>query len=210
MGKIIAELHDNKVFVTRYESPSGFIIPDKLSQEKSIIRENIDQEEVVEEVSTDDKLAVPRQEFIEMLLKLNKNCQEAYKIYGKGLYSYKDLAKGITWAEVAYLLYYIGGIKRTVDWGDIKPQKEDRVCVLNEIVNNQKNLDEKLADYKNRLDMANYIKAIIKRDRYIPLPMYCAFSDLLLNDSINIALQKEDMFKKISKADFKMLSNYLG
>lgn len=198
----------DKIVVTRYESSDGFIIPDNISQKKNlvaIINGNLDEDEKIDEIPPEE-LAVPREDFLMLLLNIGEENQKNYLEYGKGLYSSKDIKKGITWAEVAYLLYYVGGIKKSLDWNSIKPRKEDRVCVLNDITDGKKRLNVKLADYKNRLDMEYYIKAIIDGNRYIPLPMYCAFVDLCSNDDISeLDLNIDMMFKKISKQELSKL-----
>lgn len=207
MGRIIAEMLNNEIVVTRYESSGGFIIPDNISQKKNlvaIIKGNLDEDEKIEELLPEE-LAVSREEFLMVLLDKSEECQKRYLEYGKGLYSSRDVKKGITWAEVAYLVYYVGGIDKSLDWNSIKPRKEDRVCILNEIVDGKKKLDAKLADYKNRLDMEYYIKSIIGGNRYIPLPMYCAFVDLCAKDDLNIDLNMDIMFKKLSKQELSEL-----
>ena len=207
MGRIFAEMLNDKIVVTRYESSDGFVIPNSISQKKNlvaIINGNLDEDEKNTELSPEE-IAVSREEFLLVLLSSGEECQKNYLEYGKGLYSSRDVKKGITWAEVAYLLHYVGGIKKSLDWNDIRPRKEDRVCVLNEIVDGKKKLDVKLADYKNRLDMEYYIKSIINGNRYIPLPMYCAFEDLCANDGLDIELNSDMMFQKLSKQELGML-----
>ena len=210
MGRLSVEMIKDNIVVTRFES-AGYVIPDNISQKKqvvAIINSNLDSEDVSETSIPVDKLAVPRKEFITKLLSISSECQERYSVYGKGLYSLKDMEKGITWAEVAYLLYYVGGLDRVLDWNAITPRENDRVCVLYEVVSEvNRKLDVKLASYKNRLDMENYIKSIISGGRYIPLPMYCSFVDLCDNGDVieEIELDIDMMFKKISVAEFNKL-----
>ena len=208
MGKISAELVGNSVVVTRFES-NGFIIPDKISQERkiiSIINNSIDKEnEEKENVQTTVKL-VARGDFIYKLLSASGGNEDLYIKYCKGLYSEKDMKKGITWAEVAYLLYYVGGLDRSLKWGSIKPIKGYRVCVLQELSNGAKIVNEKLALYKNRLDMEYYIKAIIRGERYIPLPLYCSYIDLLnRKEDIEADISIEDMFRKVYDWEFERI-----
>lgn len=207
MGRIFVEMISGNIVVTRYES-DGFVIPDNISQKKkvvAIINSNLDSDKKDEQIPL-EQLAVPREEFLSTLLGLSEKCQEKYITYGKGLYSMEDMRKGITWAEVAYLLYYVGGIDKSLDWNSIRPRQEDRVCVLHEIVYGKKGLDEKLASYKNRLDMEYYIRSIISGSRYIPLPLYCSFVDLCNNDSVSeLNLDMSMMFKKMSKHELNLL-----
>lgn len=210
MGRIIAEIVDNRLIVTEYKSSDGFVIPDKIVQDKKVvatIKDNIDTDtDSNVDVPIDPKeLAVPREEFLIKLLSMSEGCVSRYSKYGKGLYSEKDMKKGITWAEVTYLLHYVGGVENSIDWSSIKPRVEDRVCVLHEIVYGKKKLDEKLASYKNRVDMEYYIGSIISGKRYIPLPLYCSFVDLSYNEGVDIELNLDMMFKKISVHEFNLL-----
>ena len=208
MGRIIAELMDDKIVVTKYESPDGFVIPNSISQKKNlvaIIKKNLDVDGV-EELSPED-LAVTRQEFLMKLLNSSPECRDKYCYYGKGLYSYNDMTKGITWAEASYLLLYTGVLNHSIsDWNTIKPDSRYKVCVLSEIQEDgSKVLDERLASYKNRLDMENYIKAIKDGKRYIPLIIYCSFIDVCSNSAINVNLSKDMLFKKVSMQELKEL-----
>lgn len=208
MGRIISELVGKEIIVTRYES-NGFVIPDKLSQEKveivsNVMNSNLDSDDKVTYIPDDD-LAVCRGDFIFRLLSMSDECVNKYSIYGKGLYSSDDMMKGITLAEVAYLVYYVGGIKRTLNWGNIKPSERFKVCVLQELVNGKKLINEKLAMYKNRVDMEYYIKCMRNGSRYIPLPLYCAFVDFMNNKDVDIEVNEDLFFKKLSKSEFNAL-----
>lgn len=208
MGKISAELIGDSIVVTRYET-DGFIIPDKISQEKnivSIITNNIDTDVKEENSLEQDEIAVNRGKFLYTLLSLgDEGCKGRYLEYCKGLYSEMDMKRGITWSEVAYLLYYVGGLDRKLRWSDIKPKEGYKVCVLQEISDGRKVVNEKLAMYKNRLDMEYYIKAIVSGKRYIPLPLYCSFIELMNNDGLEIELKEDMMFKKISEYDLSVM-----
>lgn len=208
MGRIISELVGNKIVVTKYES-NGFVIPYKLSQEKiqlvsNVMNSNLDRDDS-EYLLSDDEIAISRGDFIFKLLSMSDECVEKYKIYGKGLYSSSDMLRGITLAEVAYLVYYIGGVSRTLNWGSIKPSENFKVCVLQELLNGKKVINEKLAMYKNRIDMEYYIKAIRDGKRYIPLPLYCAFIDLINNPDVGLELDESLFFKRLSKLEFEKL-----
>lgn len=202
MGKISAKLTNNQIIVTRYES-DGYVIPKKISQEKNVIAiidKNIDTDADIGVLEPEYK-AVPRRDFIIKLLTSVEDIEDSYSVYAKGLYSSRDMGKGITWAEVAYLLYYVGKVDRLLDWRDIKPDPNYHVCVLQEIVDNRKVLNEKLAMYKNRIDMESYINSIISGKRYIPLPLYCAYVELISNPDLNLELSIGSMFKKVSEKD---------
>lgn len=208
MGRIISELVGDKIVVTKYES-NGFVIPDKLSQEKiqlvsNVMNSNLDRDDS-EYLLSDDEIAISRGDFIFKLLSMSDECVEKYKIYGKGLYSSSDMFRGITLAEVAYLVYYVGGVSRTLNWGSIKPSENFKVCVLQELLNGKKVINEKLAMYKNRIDMEYYIKAIRDGKRYIPLPLYCAFIDLINNPDVDLELDESLFFKRLSKSEFEKL-----
>lgn len=208
MGRIISELVGNKIVVTKYES-NGFVIPDKLSQEKiqlvsNVMNSNLDRDDS-EYLLSDDEIAISRGDFIFKLLSMSDECVEKYKIYGKGLYSSSDMLRGITLAEVAYLVYYVGGVSRTLNWGSIKPSENLKVCVLQELLNGKKVINEKLAMYKNRIDMEYYIKATRDGKRYIPLPLYCAFIDLINNPDVDLELDESLFFKRLSKLEFEKL-----
>lgn len=209
MSRIIAEVKDGSLVVTRFESKEGFVIPDDIVQSKravSIIYKNLDADtEDSNGVVDDSKLAVSREEFLLKVLSISESCMERYSKFGKGLYSKSDMQRGITWAEVAYLLHYVVGLEESLDWNEIRPAKDDRVCVSHEIVYGKKRLDEKLASYKNRLDMERYISSIVSGKRYIPLPLYCSFIDLMNQDGLETELTLNMMFKKISKEEFKLL-----
>lgn len=208
MGRIISELVGDKIVVTKYES-NGFVIPDKLSQEKiqlvsNVMKSNLDSDDS-EYLLSDDEIAISRGDFIFKLLSMSDECVEKYKTYGKGLYSSNDMLRGITLAETAYLLYYVGGVSRTLNWGNIRPSGNFKVCVLQELVNDKKVVNEKLAMYKNRIDMEYYIKAIRDGKRYIPLPLYCSFVDLINNPDVDIDLDESMLFKRLSKSELEKL-----
>lgn len=211
MGRIFVEMIQDNLVVTKYES-DGFVIPDNISQKKKVvalIENNLDLDKT-EDFLSDDMLAVPREEFLSTLLSFGEECQEKYVTYGKGLYSITDMKRGITWAEVAYLLYYVGGVQRVLDWREIRPVSTHKVCVLHEVNDGRKILDEKLADYKSRLDMEHYIKLIVSGNRYIPLPLYCSYIDLCNNEDCNseesgLNLDISMMFKKMSKQDMGVI-----
>ena len=208
MGRIIAEIVGDKLIVTKYDS-NGFVIPDKITQDRkiiSIIRGNLDKDiSKTQDVLDDKDYAVTREEFLVKILSMGSECVERYSKFGKGLYSEKDMKKGITWSEVAYLVHYVLGLPNSIDWNTIKPSKNDRVCVVHEIVSGDKVLDERLASYKSRLDMENYIGSIVSGKRYIPLPMYFSFVDLLNNPGLETDLSIDMMFKKVSRAEFELL-----
>lgn len=208
MGRVISELVGGEIVVTRYES-NGFIIPDKLSQEKiqlvsNVMNSNLDKYESDCNLS-DDKIAISRGDFIFRLLSMSDECVEKYSTYGKGLYSSNDMLRGITLAEVAYLVYYVGGIKRTLNWGNIKPSRKFKVCVLQELVEGKKLINEKLAMYKNRQDMEYYIKSIRNGERFIPLPLYCAFVDFMNNKDVGLELTEDLFFKRLSESEFNII-----
>lgn len=208
MGRIFSELVGNEIIVTRYES-NGFVIPDRLSQDKinivnSVMSSNIDSDDSMSCVG-DDSLAVSRRDFIFKLLSMSDSCIERYSEYCKDLYSYDDMSRGITLCEVAYLIYYVGGVSRTLDWGSINPGKSFKVCVLQELDNSRKVINEKLAMYKNRLDMDSYIKSMRTGARYIPLPLYCAFVDFMNNGDVDIVTDESFFFKKLSKSELDRL-----
>ncbi|MGV3076457.1 hypothetical protein ACEE21_15370 [Clostridium baratii] len=208
MGRIFSELVGNEIVVTKYES-NGFVIPDKLSQEKievvsKIIDDSLDKEDTLSSIN-DFELGVSRREFIFKLLSMSNECVDKYSVYGKGLYSFEDMDKGITLAEVAYLVYYVGGVKRTLKWGSIEPSEKFKICVLQELVNGKKLINERLAMYKNRVDMEYYIKSIRDGKRYIPLPLYCSFVDLINNPDVDIKLDESMLFKRLSKAELNSL-----
>lgn len=208
MGRILSELVGEEIIVTRYES-NGFVIPDKLSQEKfdivsRSISDNLDTDDK-DKILSSDEIAVGRGEFLFRLLSMSDECVDKYSIYGKGLYSSNDMNKGITLAEVAYLVYYVGGIKRTLNWSNIKPSKKFKVCVLQELVEGKKLINEKLAMYKNRQDMEYYIKSIRNGERFIPLPLYCAYVDFMNNEDVDLELTEDLFFKRLSEAEFNSI-----
>lgn len=208
MGRIIAELVNDNIVVTKYES-NGFIIPDRISQKNlevitNTINSNLDKDNYGISIS-DENIAVCRKDFILRLLSMDDDCINNYAIFGKGLYSSNDMSRGITIAEVAYLLYYIGGVRRTLVWDNIKPSSSFKVCVLQDIIDGKRLINEKLALYKNRLDMEYYIKSMRIGKRYIPLPLYCAFIDLINNPEVDLDLTESDFFKKLSKSEFDSL-----
>lgn len=208
MGRIFSELVGNEIIVTRYES-NGFVIPDRLSQDKinivnSVMSSNIDSDDSMSCVG-DDSLAVSRRDFIFKLLSMSDSCIERYSEYCKNLYSYDDMSRGITLCEVAYLIYYVGGVSRTLDWSSINPGNSFKVCVLQELDNSRKVINEKLAMYKNRLDMDSYIKSMRTGARYIPLPLYCAFVDFMNNGDVDIVTDESFFFKKLSKSELDRL-----
>lgn len=209
MGRIFAEIvKDELVITTHYES-CGYIIPNKLNQEKiavvvNAINNNLDSDNSYE-VIPDTELAVSRRDFLFKLLSLSDDCVARYSLYGKGLYSCSDMDKGITLGEVAYLLHYVGGIAKTLKWGSITPEARFNVCVLQELVNGNKLINEKLSMYKNRCDMDYYIKAMKNGDRYIPLPLYCAFVDFINNENVEIDVNLDLLFKVLSKNELDIL-----
>lgn len=208
MGRILSELVGEEIIVTRYES-NGFVIPDKLSQEKfdivsRSISDNLDTDDK-DKILSSDEIAVGRGEFLFRLLSMSDECVDKYSIYGKGLYSSNDMNKGITLAEVAYLVYYVGGINRTLNWSNIKPSKKFKVCVLQELVEGKKLINEKLAMYKNRQDMEYYIKSIRNGERFIPLPLYCAYVDFMNNKDVDLELTEDLFFKRLSEAEFNSI-----
>lgn len=208
MGRILSELVGEEIIVTRYES-NGFVIPDKLSQEKfdivsRSISDNLDTDDK-DKILSSDEIAVGRGEFLFRLLSMSNECVDKYSIYGKGLYSSNDMNKGITLAEVAYLVYYVGGINRTLNWSNIKPSKKFKVCVLQELVEGKKLINEKLAMYKNRQDMEYYIKSIRNGERFIPLPLYCAYVDFMNNEDVDLELTEGLFFKRLSEAEFNSI-----
>lgn len=208
MGRILSELVGEEIIVTRYES-NGFVIPDKLSQEKfdivsRSISDNLDTDDK-DKILSSDEIAVGRGEFLFRLLSMSDECVDKYSIYGKGLYSSNDMNKGITLAEVAYLVYYVGGIKRTLNWSNINPSKKFKVCVLQELVEGKKLINEKLAMYKNRQDMEYYIKSIRNGERFIPLPLYCAYVDFMNNEDVDLELTEDLFFKRLSEAEFNSI-----
>ena len=202
MGKLSAHLVGDSIFVTRFES-SGHVIPNNISQEErvvAIIDNSIDTDVDIKVLEPEYK-AVPRRDFLIKLLTSVEGSDAKYSVYAKGLYSAEDMHKGITWCEVAYLLYYVGGINHVLDWRNITPEPKYNVCVLQEVVVDKKVINEKLAMYKSRLDMESYIGSLIGGKRYIPLPLYCAYIDLVANDELGLKLSTEHMFKKVSEKD---------
>lgn len=206
MGRILAELVGNEIIITRYES-NGFIIPESIDQEKvliKIINENLDRDKEDELPPSPEDRVVPRSEFILKLLGSGDDSfKTRYSQYARGLYSVNDMGKGITWCEVAYLLYYVGGLPRMLDWNSIQPKVGKKVCVLHEIRQGSKIIDERLSNYKNRLDMEVYINALKNGKRYIPMPLFCSFVDLM-NRNIS-GFGEASMFKKLSESEFNML-----
>lgn len=208
MGKIIAQLEGNQIIVTRYDY-DGQVIPNNISQEKrlvALIKGNIDEDKVEKNLEPSD-IAVPRGEFLYKLLSMVDDEGAKYSEYAKGLYSSKDMNRGITWSEVAYLLYYVGGLKKTLDWRKITPVDGYKVCVLQEINNGHKVVNEKLAMYKNRIDMEYYLNSIRLGERFIPLPLYCAYCDLVekSKEELEFILDMSMMFKKVSEEELSML-----
>lgn len=216
MGRISAEVVGNDIIVTKYDS-DGSIIPNKITQNRkvvAIINKNLDSdpEKDIKVEAGPEEIAVPREEFIVRLLSTSEDCARRYGVYGKGLYSESDMRRGITWAEVAYLLHYVGGYKDNVDWNTIRPRPQDKVCVLHKIEQGTGDktgteLDERLASYKNRLDMERYIGTIVAGKRYIPLPLYCSFVDMLNNTDmgIGVVLNIDMMFKKVAQSDLERI-----
>lgn len=206
MGRIFVDMVKDNIVITRYVS-DGFVIPENISQKRrvvAIIESNLDLDKDCTPLP-EDRVAVPREDFLTTILGYGEENQVRYFTYGKGLYSMNDMRRGITWAEVAYLLYYIGGLDKVLNWREVKPLSNYNVCVLHEISDGRKILDEKLADYKNRLDMEYYIKLMASGSRYVPLPMYCSFVDLLNHEDSGISLNMGNMFDKVSKKDIEML-----
>ena len=208
MGRIFSELADNEIIVTKYES-NGFIIPDKLSQEKievmtKLIDDNLDREDS-SSLSCNSDTGVSRREFLFKLLGMSDECLKKYSKYGKGLYSFEDMNRGITLCEVAYLVYYVGGVDRVLDWNNIKESEKYKVCVLLELVNGKKIVNEKLAMYKNSIDMENYIKSIRSGKRFIPLPLYCAYMDFISNTDVDICCDENMLFRRITRSEFNSL-----
>lgn len=208
MGKIVSELIGDEVIITKYKS-TRFVIPENISQEKiKVINEsiinNLDNDNAND--YPDDMTACFRRDFIYMLLGSSDECLSKFEIYGKGLYSYEDLNKGITWAEVAYFLHYVLGIKKSIDWNEISPNKY-KVCVLHEVTKGSKILNNKIAMYKNRLDMEGYIKSMVTGKRYIPLPLYCSFIDLCYNSKYRdeFGLKEDMLFKKVSISELSKI-----
>lgn len=208
MGRIVSELVGGEVIITKYKS-SRFIIPEEISQEKiKVINDSIlnSLDEDSNSVFTDDNTAVFRRDFIYKLLSINDECIKRFEVYGKGLYSYDDLNKGITWSEVAYLLHYVAGLDKSINWNTINPVKY-KVCVLHEVTNGSKILNHKISMYKNRLDMEGYIKSMVTGKRYIPLPLYCSFIDLCYNSKYkeDFGLNEDMLFKKVSISDLNKI-----
>lgn len=208
MGKIVSELVGSEIIVTRYES-DGLYIPDRLSQEKveivtKSINSNLDKDDI-SLILSDDEISVSREDFIFSLLSMSDECIERYSVYGKGLYSSSDMIRGITLAEVAYLVYYVGGVERTLNWDNIEPSKKFKICVLQELIDGEKLINEKLSMYKNRVDMEYYIKSIRDGKRFIPIQLYCSFIDLANNPDVDIALDENLFFKRLSKSEFNIL-----
>lgn len=211
MGRIIVKVVEDKLIVTRHES-EGAIIPDNITQNRkvvAIIHNNLDTDEKEEKPKyKPSEIGVSREEFIIALLSSDDKCKENYSIYGKGLYSMNDMRMGITFAEAAYLLHYVGGKKNAVaNWNDIKPREKDRVCVLHDVDGSIKSLDERLASYKSRLDIDRYISSIIAGRRYIPLPLYCAYYDFVckVNAETGLNINLDMMFKKLSQEEYGIL-----
>lgn len=208
MGKIVSELMEDEVIITKYKS-TRFVIPENISQEKiKVINDSIlnNLEEDTSSVFTEDNTAALRRDFIYMLLSTSGGCLKRFEIYGKGLYSYDDLNKSITWSEAAYLLHYVGKMKKSLDWNKIEPKKY-KVCILQEVSGGSKILNDKIAMYKNRLDMEEYIKSMVTGKRYIPLPLYCSFIDLCYNSKYKdeFGLNENMLFKKVSVSELSKI-----
>lgn len=212
MGRLAAKLTEKCIVVTKYSS-DGFIIPYSITHEKKIldvISENIDS---TKQVSLDGKIkAVARGSFIyTMLSGKGEEYFDKYNTYCKGLFSERDMSLGITWAEASYLLYFVLGYSKNLKWDDIVPIDGYKVCVIHDVSDKGLSAVYLLSDYKNSLDMEVYVGNIIEGTRYIPLPLYCSFVDLMSGaDKFGITLSIDDMFRKVTDEEFYKLFGISG
>lgn len=213
MKRVFGELVGNEFIITTYNSESGYIIPDKINQERKIaitIEESVDSL-VKKKPLSDEEKCVTRWDFLYRVLGMGfEGIEDRYREYVSGLYSERDLLNPITWAEVAYLLYYVVGMERSISWNTIKPEGNIRVCVVQEVLEDStKRLDERLAKYKSSRDMDSYIEYMVEGYRYIPLPMYCAFRnivhDLREDNDFKYKLESWELFKNISVSEVDAL-----
>lgn len=207
MGRIFVVTDDSgKLVITKYGS-NGTIIPMGINQDNEItamITDNWDSDKEEPKELEPDKKAVSRIDFLKALLS-NVDCKENYLKYAKGLYSKNDMERGITLGEAAYLLYYVAGLDKTLDWNSIKPENGLGVCVLKEMSGNESRLCEQLAKYKNKKEMEYYIKAMKCGERYIPLPMYCAYVDFLNRDDVDLGFDDSMIFMRLSESNLKVM-----
>lgn len=204
MGRLFIDLKGDKLVVSKHEA-RGKLLPDKIVENTylvSVIEDSLDKPEEV--VSESKNLKVTRKEFILKLLSMDGQYVEKYKNYCLGLYTELDMQGYITWGEVAYLLYFVADLDRSLDWGKINTGNF-RVCVLYDLVDNTKMVNDKLMMYKNKTNMREYIMQMVKGKRYIPIPLYFAFYDFI-NAGYGIPVSKvEEMFVTVSNSDLEKL-----
>lgn len=96
-----------------------------------------------------------------------------------GLYSWQDIQRPITIAEIGYILYYILGTEFPVEIGDLDLNRYNVSIILKEDDDAaQKKLETRLEKYKNHQYVDNFLQDIREVIRYIPLPLYHAFESV--------------------------------
>lgn len=210
MIKLFGALVSGEFIITRYESEGNYIIPDAISQERktALVAELIEEDHSEDEVIPKSEACVSRMTFVNKVLDMaNEEIVGRYQHFAGGLYSREDLQDAVTWCEVAYFLYYVLGAKKSLNWNNIEPMASQGICVLHHVCEDgEKVLVHSLADYKTKKSMSSYIRDMRTRARYIPLPLYCSFVDLVnsLSDGEDgIILKENEMFKEVSVEDFE-------
>lgn len=205
MGKIIVEVVNDSVIITEYTT-KGFVIPDKISQVVEEVPVKLKGTKIkgkpVSELSP-DMLAYTRGDFIMNLLSYDTVNVTRYRTFCQELYSEKDQKRGITWGEVAYLLYYVGGLERNYDWNEIKPDKDLRIGILKEEHNGEIKLDECLGHYRNSLSFDDYITKMRCGVRPIPLIMYNSFVNFVMAYGVDFGVNISMLFKKVSVVEIE-------
>lgn len=133
-------------------------------------------------------LACTRYGFVKRLL--NSENKSRYLDYCGELYSCSDLSCGITYLEVAYLLYFVGGRSRVLDWSSVACDRSVSVEVK---ISSNGVVEECLYPYLRSYSIEKFISLIIEGKEPIPMPMYCAWCDLLASGVV----KDSDMFRYV-------------
>lgn len=118
----------------------------------------------------------------------------------RGLYNWRDIGKPATWGELAYILYLVMDLDKTLDWNTINPG-ELNVSAVVEKVGGIDTVVESLHAYKQTPFFNNYLHSIRKGERFVPMVMFCAFKDL---QNITGDLVQDDwLLREVSKGEFE-------
>lgn len=96
----------------------------------------------------------------------------------EGLYSWRDVQRPITIAEVGYLLYYVFGREAPLGILDLALEGETVSLLRNRTPEGQEQLENRLKEYKREEFFDSFLEDIREGKRYTPLPLFHAFEAL--------------------------------